>query len=266
MSIASRHHINVLGSGERTLVFAHGFGCDQNMWRLLIPALEDNYRIVLFDYVGFGKSDSSQYDRKKYSTLDGYADDVLSIIDAVGGAPITFIGHSVSAVIGVLAALKQPEKFEGLILIGPSASYINDGDYVGGFTREDIEGLLETLDNNYLGWSSAMAPVIMGNSDRPDLSAELTESFCRSNPEIAKQFARATFLSDNRADLPHVKTPTLILQCSEDVIAPRAAGEFVHRQIPGSSFVQMQATGHCPHLSAPEETITAIKAFLVQRP
>jgi sigma-B regulation protein RsbQ len=212
--------------------------------------------------VGAGKSDLTQYRPEKYRTLDGYADDVIEIIDAAGGAPVIFVGHSVSGMIGVLAAAKRPELFERLILIGPSPHYINDGDYTGGFSKTDIEGLLATLDSNYLGWSSATAPVIMGNRDRPELAEELTGSFCRTNPEIAKQFARVTFLSDNRHDLAEVRIPSLILQCSEDVIAPDSVGQFVNDHMPGSTLVRLQATGHCPHMSAPEETIAAIRRYL----
>jgi sigma-B regulation protein RsbQ len=234
------------------------------MWRYLVPAFQGEYRVVLFDHIGAGRSDISEYRREKYSTLDGYADDVLEIIDAVSGAPVIFVGHSVSAMIGVLAAIKRPGAFERLILVGPSPCYLNQDDYVGGFTRADIEGLLQTLDENHLGWSRAMAPVIMKNPDRPELASELAESFCRTDPEIAKHFARVTFLSDNRADLARLTVPSLILQCSEDGIAPQAVGEFVHRNLPGSTFIRMRATGHCPHLSAPEETIKSIQGYLLQ--
>jgi sigma-B regulation protein RsbQ len=264
MSIYQRNNINVTGSGIKTMVLAHGFGCDQHMWRFVVPAFQDEYRIVLFDHVGAGKSDLTQYRREKYDSLQGYAQDVLEIIEATQSEPAIFVGHSVSAVMGVLAAVQKPDVFSKLILIGPSPSYIDDGDYVGGFKREDIEGLLATLESNYLGWSTAMAPVIMGNSDRPALGTELTESFCRTDPEIAKHFAQVTFLSDNRRDLTSVKVPTLILQCSEDVIAPHAVGRYVHQQIPGSSMVTLQATGHCPHLSAPEETVAAMKQYLAK--
>ena len=262
MSIFKRHNINITGVGPKTMLLAHGYGCDQIMWRYLVPAFQDEYRIVLFDYVGAGKSDLSQYSREKYGTLHGYAQDVLDIIDAVSGAPVTFVGHSVSSMIGVLAAKERPDAFERLILVGPSPCYINQGDYVGGFTREDIDGLLQTLDENHLGWSRAMAPVIMKNGDRPELAAELAESFCRTDPEIAKHFARVTFLSDNRADLSSVAVPSLVLQCSEDSIAPPSVGTFVHQCLPHSSLMNLQATGHCPHLSAPAETIDAIKKYL----
>lgn len=262
MSIVGRNNVQITGTGRNTLVFSHGFGCDQNMWRFVAPAFERDYRVVLFDHVGAGKSDLSQYQRAKYDSLQGYANDVIEIIDSTGVAPVTFIGHSVSAIIGALAAIQHPEKFKRLVMIGPSPCYVNVDGYAGGFSRADIEGLLELLENNHLGWSSTMAPVIMGNSDRPELTAELNESFCRTDPEIMKQFARVTFLSDNRADLPLLNTPTLILQCSEDLIAPQQVGEFVHRQVTRSHFVTLRATGHCPHLSAPDETLAAIKPYL----
>jgi len=243
-------------------MFAHGYGCDQVMWRLVTPAFREQYRLVLFDHVGAGKSDLSQYRREKYGSLQGYADDVLEIIHAVSGAPVIFVGHSVSAMIGILAAKKRPEAFENLVLVGPSPCYINDESYSGGFSRQDIESLLDMLDQNHLGWSKAMAPVIMKNEDRPELAAELAESFCRTDPAIAKHFAQVTFLSDNRPDLAHVKTPSLILQCSDDSIAPNCVGEFVHEHLPGSSFVKLRAAGHCPHLSSPVETIETIREYL----
>ncbi|WP_317987939.1 alpha/beta fold hydrolase [Hyalangium gracile] len=257
-----RNNVRVLGTGPQAMIFAHGYGCDQNMWRFITPAFQDQYRIVLFDHVGAGQSDASAYNRGKYGSLHGYASDVLEICRELSLTRAIFVGHSVSAMIGVLAAIAEPERFDKLILIGPSPCYVNDGDYVGGFHRADIDGLLESLDSNYLGWSSTMAPVIMGNPDRPELGQELTNSFCRTNPEIAKHFARVTFLSDNRADLPKVKTPSLLLQCSEDLIAPEVVGEYLHRNLPGSQLHKLNATGHCPHLSAPEETISAMRGYL----
>jgi sigma-B regulation protein RsbQ len=257
-----KNHVKLSGQGRQPIMFAHGFGCHQSMWRFVTPAFADDYQIVLFDHVGHGGSDAATYDRGKYSSLDGYADDVLAICHELDLTDVIFVGHSVSAMIGALAAIREPGRLARLVMIGPSPCYINDGDYVGGFKREDIEGLLDFLDSNHLGWSSTMAPVIMGNPERPELSDELTNSFCRTDPEIAKEFARVTFLSDNRADLPALTTPALILQCSEDAIAPEQVGRYVHQSLPGSQFVQMRATGHCPNLSAPEETIAAIKAFL----
>jgi sigma-B regulation protein RsbQ len=258
---------NVVEHGRpdgRPLVFAHGFGCDQNMWRFVEPAFREAYRTVLFDHVGAGHSELSAYDVDRYASLAGYARDVAEICEALDLHDAVLVGHSVSAMIGVLAAALVPDRVGGLVLVGPSPRYLDDPEtgYVGGFAAEDIESLLAALDSNYLGWSTQMAPVIMGNADRPDLGAELTESFCRADPDIQKHFARATFLSDNRADLPKVAVPSLVLQCSEDVIAPDAVGRYVHEQIPGSTLVHLRATGHCPNLSAPEETVAAISAFL----
>jgi sigma-B regulation protein RsbQ len=263
MSCLVKNNVKTSGRPDgQPILFAHGFGCDQNMWRFVTPAFEEEYRVVVFDHVGAGRSDLSAYKPGRYASLQGYADDVLAICRELDLERVIFVGHSVSAMIGLLAALEEPARFAKLVLIGPSPRYIDDEDYVGGFSREDIEGLLESLDSNYLGWSSAMAPVIMGNPDRPKLGAELTNSFCRTDPEIARHFARVTFLSDNRADLPKLTVPSLILQCSEDAIAPQAVGEYVHRQIPNSELVLLQATGHCPNLSAPEETIATMRAFL----
>jgi sigma-B regulation protein RsbQ len=262
MSVIRRHNVNIVGNGQKTMMLAHGYGCDQLMWRFLVTAFQNEYRLVLFDYVGAGKSDLSQYSRERYGTLNGYADDVLEIIEAVSAAPVIFVGHSVSAIIGVLAANKKPSAFERLVLIGPSPCYINEGEYVGGFGKDDIDGLLQTLDENHLGWSRAMAPIIMKNENRPELASELTESFCRTDPEIAKHFARVTFLSDNRADLPLVKVPSLVMQCSDDSIAPDSVGEYVHRRLPDSTFVKLQATGHCPHLSSPAEVVRRIEDYL----
>jgi sigma-B regulation protein RsbQ len=247
------------------MVLAHGFGCDQGMWRHFIPAFQDDYRLVLFDFVGHGGGDSSTFDPARYANLGGYARDVLQICEALDVRHAVFVGHSVSAMIGILAAQQDPTRFDELVLIGPSPRYVNDVDYVGGFSRDDIAGLLDFLDSNFLGWSSTMAPVIMGNADRPALSEELANSFCRTDPEVAKHFARVTFLSDNREDLASVRLPTLILQCSNDAIAPSAVGRFVESRIAGSTFVQLRASGHCPHLSDPDETIEAIRAFLDAR-
>jgi sigma-B regulation protein RsbQ len=248
------------------IMFAHGFGCDRNMWRDVAPAFEDRYRVVLFDLVGAGESDLSAYDRDKYSSLEGYAADVLEICRELELHDVVFVGHSVSAMIGILAAAEEPARFDRLVLVGPSPRYLNDDGYVGGFSREDIDGLLESLESNYLGWSAAMAPVIMGNSDRPELGVELTNSFCRTDPAIARQFARVTFLSDNRRDLRRVHVPTLVLQCQEDVIAPLEVGQFVQREVSRAELVVLDATGHCPNLSAPEQTIAAIDAFLTADP
>ncbi len=263
MSVLDRHNARLAGpAGAQAMVFAHGFGCDQNMWRFVAPAFEDRFRTVLFDHVGAGGSDLSAYDPARYASLDGYAEDVVALCRALGVEGSVFVGHSVSAMIGVLATKRAPGLFAKLVLVGPSPRYIDDGDYVGGFSEAQIHELLELLDSNHMGWSQAMAPVIMGNPDRPELGEELANSFCRTDPEIARRFARTTFLSDNRADLDGVAARCLVLQCSEDVIAPRCVGEYVHRRLPDSEFVLMRATGHCPNLSAPEETVAAIRAFL----
>jgi sigma-B regulation protein RsbQ len=265
--VLTRNNVTLGGQvGGQPMVFAHGYGCDQNMWRFVVPAFEDQYRTVLFDFVGAGASDLSAYDPQRYSSLHGYAADVLDVVLALDLHDVIFVGHSVSAMIGVLAAARAPDRFAALILVGPSPRYIDGEGYAGGFTETDIEDLLASLDRNYLGWSSTMAPVIMGNADRPELGAELTASFCRTDPEIAKRFARATFLSDNRADLAGVNRPTLVLQCSDDPIAPDFVGEYVHAKIPGSTLVRLRATGHCPNLSAPAETVAAIAGFLDQVP
>jgi sigma-B regulation protein RsbQ len=258
-----RNNVKLSGRPDGpTMLFAHGFGCDQHMWRFVAPAFEADHRVVLFDHVGAGESDASAYDPARYGTLDGYAEDVVEICRELDVTDAIFVGHSVSSMIGVLAAAKAPGRIGRLVLVGPSPRYIDADGYTGGFSRADIEELLESLDSNFLGWSSAMAPVIMGNPDRPELGEELTASFCRTDPEIASRFARVTFMSDNRADLARVGVPTLVLQCSEDAIAPRAVGEYVHREIAGSELVLLSATGHCPNLSAPAETIDAIRAFV----
>ncbi|MFI4966184.1 MAG: alpha/beta fold hydrolase [Caulobacterales bacterium] len=262
MSATARNNVKVRGSGARAMVFAHGFGCDQNMWRHVAPAFENAFQTVLFDNVGAGASDLSAYSPAKYASLSGYADDLVEIGSELGLRDAVFVGHSVSAMIGVLASLKAPELFARLVLVGPSPRYIDDEGYVGGFAGAQIEELLEFLGENPTAWSQAMAPMIMGNAERPDLSEELAESFCRTDPAIAKDFARATFTSDNRADLPKISKPTLIVQCSDDIIAPAAVGEYVRQHIPGSTLTQLRATGHCPNLSAPDEVIDAIWAFV----
>lgn len=263
MGVLERNNVVQHGAPDaQPMMFAHGYGCDQNMWRHVWPAFADEYRIVLFDHVGYGGSDHSAYDPERYSSLDAYAQDVVAIAEALDLRDVVFVGHSVSSIIGVLAANRASERFARLVLVGPSPRYIDDGEYTGGFSREDIEGLLESLESNYLGWSSQMAPVIMGRPDRPELGEELTNSFCRADPEMAAQFARVTFLSDNREDLERVRVPALVLQCAEDAIAPRPVGEYVHERLPDSELVLLEATGHCPNLSAPEETVAAIRSFV----
>ncbi|MGX0965302.1 sigma-B regulation protein RsbQ [Bradyrhizobium japonicum] len=257
-----RNNVRVRGAGHRTMIFAHGFGCDQNMWRFVAPAFEKDFMTVVFDHVGAGGSDLSAYDSAKYSTLSGYAKDVVEIGTELGLRDTVFVGHSVSSMIGVLAARQAPGMFGKLVLIGPSPRYIDDDGYVGGFSAQQIEELLRFLDSNHMGWSMQMAPMIMGNPDRPELGQELTNSFCSADPEIAKAFARVTFTSDNREDLAEVSLPTLVLQCSEDIIAPPEVGEFVARNIPNSRMIVLDATGHCPNLSAPEEVVAAMRPFV----
>ncbi|MGY3607653.1 MULTISPECIES: alpha/beta fold hydrolase [unclassified Bradyrhizobium] len=262
MGVIERNYVHVRGAGERAMMFAHGFGCDQNMWRFVAPSFESDFRTILFDHVGAGSSDLSAYDRVKYSSLAGYADDVVEIGQELGLQDAVFVGHSVSGMIGVLAAERAPGMFGKLVLIGPSARYIDDNGYAGGFSAKQIDELLEFLESNHMGWSTQMAPMIMGNPDRPELGQELTNSFCRTDPEIAKAFARVTFTSDNRDDLARVAVPTLVLQCSEDIIASQEVGDFVNRSIPNSRMIVLKATGHCPNLSAPEEVVAAMRTFV----
>lgn len=262
MSVALRNNVRIHGGGRQTMVLAHGFGCDQNMWRYVVPHFAKSYTVVTFDHVGAGGSDLSAYNFDKYGTLNGYAADIVEIGYELGLSDAIFVGHSVSSMMGVLASAQAPGMFSKLVLVGPSPRYINEGDYEGGFTREQVVELLDFLDSNHMGWSQAMAPVIMGNAERPELAVELTNSFCNTDPEIAKHFARVTFMSDNRADLDKVAVPSLILQCADDVIAPVSVGHYLHQRIPVSKLVLMKATGHCPNLSHPQETIDAISQFL----
>lgn len=262
MSVLERNNVRVFGHGTQVLMFAHGFGCDQNMWKFVYPAFIEKYKIIVFDHVGAGNSDLSAFEPEKYENLEGYANDIIDIITELHLQNVIFVGHSVSALMGIIASLNAPQLFKSLILVSPSPSYINDGDYTGGFSRHEIDELLESLDSNHLGWSMAMAPVIMGSSNTKELSDDLANSFCRTDPAIASHFARTTFLSDKRELLSDVTIPTLILQCSDDVIAPQTVGEYMHEQIKDSNLVIMNATGHCPNLSAPEETIYEMKKFL----
>jgi sigma-B regulation protein RsbQ len=262
-SVLKRNNVRVLGAGPKTMLFAHGFGCDQNMWRYVAPAFEKDYRVVLFDYVGAGRSDWSAYVEGRYSSLNGYVDDVLDICETLSLVDVIFVGHSVSSMIGLLAAIRRPRLFSKLIFIGPSARYINDEDgYVGGFERQDIVGLLDTMDKNYVGWANFLGPAIMKNADRPELAEELTSSFCSTDPKIARRFAEVTFFGDNRADLHKLRVPSLIMQCSDDLIAPLEVGDYLLKNIPLSTLRVMKATGHCPHMSSPEETIDIIKDYL----
>ena len=261
--ILVRNNVKVFGKGTRPMLFAHGFGCDQNMWRFVTPAFEDDYRIVLFDYVGSGKSDLQAYSPERYASLEGYTQDVLDVCAALGLRDAIFVGHSVSGVVGMLAAIREPWRFSRLVLVGPSPRYINDPPaYVGGFERADITGLLDVMEKNYIGWANFLAPVVMKNPDRPELATELEESFCSTDPKIARRFAEATFFSDNRDDLSKVPVPSLIMQCSEDAIAPLEVGDYLHRHLPQSTLRVLKATGHCPHMSHPEETVEVIREYL----
>jgi sigma-B regulation protein RsbQ len=257
-----RNNVKVFGRGTQPMLLAHGFGCDQNMWRFIAPAFEDDYRVVLFDYVGSGRSDLDAYDAKRYSSLDGYAQDVLDVCHALDLRDVIFVGHSVSSMIGVLAANREPELFDRLILLGPSPRYVNDGSYVGGFERADLEGLIDMMDRNFIGWANFLAPVIMKNPDRPELGAELEASFCSTDPIIARRFAEATFFADNRTDAAQVRVPSLIVQSADDSLAPQSVGEYLHRTMAGSTLRVLDVTGHCPHMSHPEETIAAIREYL----
>jgi sigma-B regulation protein RsbQ len=261
-AIRERNNVRFSGRGSKVMVFAHGFGCDQAMWRFVAPAFEDDYRVVLFDYVGCGKSDWSAWNEDRYASLRGYARDVLEILEAFDLRDVVFVGHSVSAMIGMLAAIEAPQRFAHLVHIGPSARYVNDVDYVGGFERKDIEGLLDLMEKNYVGWAAFLAPVVMKNGEREALTEELQASFCATDPRVTRHFARVTFLSDNRADVPKVEVPSLILQCSEDAIAPESVGEYLREAAPRATYRKMSATGHCPHMSHPAETIELIREYL----
>ena len=265
-TIRARNNVHVRGTGTQPMLFAHGFGCDQSMWRYVTPAFEEDFRIYLFDYVGCGKSDWEAYRSERYKTLDGYAQDIVDIVEAYDLRDVVFVGHSVSSVIGMLASLRAPGRFSRLVMVGPSPCYVNDAQsgYVGGFERADIEGLLDLMEKNYVGWAAYLAPVVMKNPDSPELVQELQSSFCATDPRVTREFARTTFLSDNRQDLARVDVPSLILQCSEDAVAPDAVGEYLHRHLRGSKLARMKATGHCPHMSHPAETIALIKEYLAQ--
>ena len=263
MDVRVKNNVRVVGAENGpTVMLAHGFGCDQHLWRGVTHLLAPTCRVVLFDHVGAGASDRSEWDEEKYSTLEAYAADVMAIAQELGLHGAVFVGHSVAAMIGVLAVADQPDLFSKLVLLTPSPRYLDDTDYRGGFSREDIDELLESLDSNYLGWSAAMAPVIMDNPERPELGEELTASFCRTDPACARAFARATFLSDNRSDLARVTVPTLVIECANDSLAPRGVGKYVHDAIAGSELVTLDTSGHCPHVSDPEVTAAAVLAFV----
>ncbi|MEK3934978.1 alpha/beta hydrolase [Sporosarcina sp. FSL W7-1349] len=262
-NILFRNNVNITGKGTKAMIFAPGFGCDQNMWRLVAPFFEEHFRVILFDYVGSGKSDYNAYSPSRYSDLNGYAQDVLDICAALELKEAVFVGHSVGCMIGMLASIQEPHRFEQLVMIGPSPCYLNDHpDYFGGFEKEDLDALIDMMEMNYIGWANYLSQIIMKNPDRPELSQELEESFCSTDPTVARQFAIATFFSDNREDIEKVEVPSLILQCSEDAVAPIEVGRYMHRTLSDSTFRLMGATGHCPHMSHPEETIRLIHDYL----
>ena len=264
MSVQFRNNVHVTGSGPMTMVFVHGFGCDQTMWRNLAPAFADRFRVVLYDLTGSGRSDWSAYDRAKYGSLQGHVTDLLEVLDACAAGPTIVVGHSVGASIALLATVAAPQRFVAQVLVGPSPCYVNDGDYVGGFNREDIDGLLDSMETNFLDWSRKMAPAIMGAPNQPGLGEELTRSFCRNDPAIAKHFARVTFNTDIRAEVVRSTVPALILQCSDDLIVPREVGDWLHDHLAHSALRVIDNVGHCPHLSAPTASSDAIESFLAQ--
>ncbi|MFC3291215.1 alpha/beta fold hydrolase [Modicisalibacter luteus] len=262
-NVLLRNNVKVFGHGSQAMVFAAGFGCDQNMWRFVAPAFADDYRVVLFDYVGAGKSDLTAYTAERYGTLDGYAQDVLDVLAALDVHRAIFVGHSVSSIIGLLASIQDPERFERLVMVGPSPCYVNDPpDYMGGFEHNALTGLLDMMEKNDLGWAGFLAPTIMSHEARPELTEELQDSFCATDPAIARNFAAVTFFSDNRADLSQATVPALVLQSREDAIASTCVGEYVHKHMPHSTYKLMSATGHCPHMSHPEEVIRSIREYL----
>jgi sigma-B regulation protein RsbQ len=265
LDILRRSNVNFSGDHGSPLVFAHGFGCDQQMWRFVAPVFTATHRVVLFDHIGCGKSDASAWSEQRHASLDGYAQDLVDILEAADLRDATLVGHSVSAMIAMLAAARVPERVARLVMVCPSPRYLNDPpDYVGGFDRADIDSLLDMMENNMLGWASFLAPVVMGAESTPGLTSELQESFCANDPYITRRFAMATFLADNRADLAACRTPCLILQCAEDAVAPPEVGQFVHRGIAGSSLVTLEGTGHCPHLTHPQQTRDAIRTWLAR--
>lgn len=264
VSTLELNNVRIEGSGTEAMVFVHGFGCDQTMWKFVEPEFRRDFLTVRYDLTGCGKSDISRYDFAAYATLQGHVDDLLRILAELSLTPVTLVGHSVSAITGLLASIQAPGRFHRQIMVAPSPCCINDGDYIGGFERSEIESLLDTLDLNYLGWANSMAPAIMGNQDRPELAEDLRKAFCRTDPKIASHFAGVTFYGDHRKNLPQSSVPALILQCSEDLIAPLSVGNYIHQHLPQSKLVVMDATGHCPQLSAPEELIACMRTYIKQ--
>ena len=263
LNILSRNNVHVQGNNGPLLLYAHGFGCNQTMWNQVTPYFESTHRQVLFDYVGSGKSDLASFDVKRYSSLQGYAQDVLDVCDALGlSNGVTFVGHSVSCSVGLLASIARPELFDRLVLLGPSPCFLNHPpDYLGGFEREDLEGLLSLMDQNYIGWANYLAPVVSGETEAGALTGELSDSFCSTDPTVARVFAQTTFFSDNRADLPLVSRPCLILQHREDALAPLGVGEYMHANLQGSTLKVLDVAGHCGHMSQPFLVAEAMRNY-----
>ncbi|WP_426490641.1 alpha/beta fold hydrolase [Hymenobacter sp. 102] len=262
MDVLKRNNVRILGNGTHTLLFVNGFGCDQTIWRYITPAFSEQFRLVLYDHVGSGLSDKTAYEPPRYASLDGYAHDVLDICQQLGLRQVTLIGHSVGAMIGILAAIREPQLFQQLLLLCPSPCYLNEGSYHGGFARRDLEQMLDFMEQDFVGWAEYITPFIMGNPDRPSLTAELAHSFCQNDPVIARQFARVTFLGDNRADVAQCQTPCLLVQCAEDVIAPLEVGDYLQACLPHARLITLPVAGHCPHVSAPTETLSALEAYM----
>jgi sigma-B regulation protein RsbQ len=263
--IIKRNHVNVQGQGNQTLIFAHGFGADQTVWRHIVAAFDSDYRIVLFDHVGAGKSDFTAYSRSRYSSLYGYAEDLLELCAELKLTHTILVGHSVSAMIALLASVMEPQRFSRLIFIGASPRYLNDVDYHGGFEQSDLDALYAAMSANYEAWACGFfAPLMMGNPERPSLAREYAATLAAIRPDIALAVARAIFQSDFRAHLPRLTLPTLIIQSSDDKAVPPNVGRYLAAKIPKSQLVNINAQGHVPHLSAPDEVIRAIRAYLAE--
>jgi sigma-B regulation protein RsbQ len=254
--------ITLRGNGAKPMLFVHGFGTDQAMWRYIAPAFEDSHKVVLYDHIGSGRSDLRLYDKRKYAHYEGYADDLIEICDALDLRGIDLAAHSAGCMMAVLAARRCSELFDRLMLLGASPCYVNHEDYTGGFSREDINDLLAFLEINPAGWSANLTPMVMANAERPELAAELEAFFVRNDPKIMHHFACAVFLSDHRADLEGLKVPTLIMQCRDDIVAPLEVGDYMHAKLPNSTLKVLDTHGHYPQLSHPGPVTDAIRDYL----
>jgi len=265
-NIIKRNNINISGKGKKPIIFAPGFGCDQTVWKDVLPAFEEDYQVILFDYVGFGGSDISAFNSVKYGKLSGYVQDVLDVCAVLDLKEAIFVGHSVSSMIGLLASNAEQSYFSHLIMIGPSPCYLNDPpDYYGGFEKEDLENLIDMMEKNYIGWANVFSSTLINNAERTDAAKELEDRFCSTDPLIATTFAKACFFTDSRQDITKAKVPSLILQCTEDIIAPKGVGEYLKRNMPNSEITYMNTSSHCPHISDPDETILSIKNYLINQ-